>query len=113
MRHLLPTSAMSPPRAAPIPSDRELLIQRMLGTVRPVHPVVQERSSISDIEILLQSASSRIGGRGECGTAGVSSGADSSVFFVWRVEPCDFVLSCSGRVISFLASWMAGGSDGR
>ena len=26
MRHLLPTPAVSPPRATPIPSDRELLI---------------------------------------------------------------------------------------
>ena len=27
VRHLLPTSAVSPPRAVPIPSDRDLLIQ--------------------------------------------------------------------------------------
>ena len=55
LRHLLPTSAVSPPRAAPILSDCELLIQRLLGTVRPVQPVVQERSSVTDIEIILQS----------------------------------------------------------
>ena len=54
-RHLLPTPAVSPPKATPIPSDRELLIQRLLGTVHPVQPVVQERSSLTDIEILLQS----------------------------------------------------------
>ena len=46
LRNLWPTSPVSPPRAAPIPSDSELLIQRA---------VVQERSSITDIEILLQS----------------------------------------------------------
>ena len=54
-RHLLPTPAVSSPKATPIPSDRELLIQRLLGTVHPVQPVVQERSSLTDIEILLQS----------------------------------------------------------
>ena len=55
MRYLLPTPAVSPPKAPPIPSDRELLIQRLLGTVHPVQPVVQERSGITDIEVLLQS----------------------------------------------------------
>ena len=54
-RHLLQTPAVSPPKATPIPSDCELLIQRLLGTVHPVQPVVQERSSLTDIEILLQS----------------------------------------------------------
>ena len=51
MRHLLPTPAVS----TPILSDRELLVQRLLGTVYPVQPVVQERSSLTDIDILLQS----------------------------------------------------------
>ena len=55
MRHLLPTPAVSPLMATPFPSDCELLIQRLLGTVHPVQPVVQERSSLTDIEILLQS----------------------------------------------------------
>ena len=49
MRHLLPTPAVSPPKATPILLDRELLNQRLLGTVHPVQPV-QERSSIADIE---------------------------------------------------------------
>ena len=80
-RHLLPTPAVSPPKATPIPSDRELLIQRLLGTVHPVQPVVQERSSLTDIET--EYASGLIGGRGECATAGGSSGADGRVFFVW------------------------------
>ena len=31
MRQLLPTPAVSPPKATPIPSDRDLLIQRLLG----------------------------------------------------------------------------------
>ena len=54
-RHLLPTPAVSPPNVTPYPSDRELLIQRLLGTVHHVQPVVQERSNLTDIEILLQS----------------------------------------------------------
>ena len=55
MRHFLPTPAVSPPKAILILSDRELLIQRLLGTVHPVQPVVQGHSSLTDIEILLQS----------------------------------------------------------
>ena len=55
MRQLLPTMAVSPPKATPIPSDRDLLIQRLLGAVRPIQPVVQERSRLTDIEIILQS----------------------------------------------------------
>ena len=54
-RHLLPTLAVSPPKATPIPSDRGLLIQHLLGPVHPVQPVVQERSRLTDIKILLQS----------------------------------------------------------
>ena len=41
-------------RAIPSPSDRELLIQRILGAVRPAQPVIQERSRVTDIEIMLQ-----------------------------------------------------------
>ena len=55
IRHLLPMPAASPPKATPFPSDFELLIQCLLGTVHPVQPVVQERSSLTDIDILLQS----------------------------------------------------------
>ena len=54
MRQLLPTPAMSPPRVTPIPSDRELLIQRLMGTERPMRPVLQECSGLTDIDILLQ-----------------------------------------------------------
>ena len=55
IRQLLPTPAVSPPRATPIPSDSELLIQRLMGTEHPVRPVLQERSNLTDIDILLQS----------------------------------------------------------
>ena len=55
MRHLLPTPAVSPPKVTSIPTDRELLLQRLLGTVNHVQPVMQERSGIMDIEVLLQS----------------------------------------------------------
>ena len=54
MRHLLPTPAVTP-RATSIPSDREQLIQRLMGTEHPVRPVLPERSSLTDMEILLQS----------------------------------------------------------
>ena len=54
MQHLSPTTSVSPPRATPIPSDREQLIQRLMGTEHPVRPVLRERSSITYMEILLQ-----------------------------------------------------------
>ena len=36
MQHLLPTPAVSPPKATPMPSELELLIQRLMGNGRPV-----------------------------------------------------------------------------
>ena len=39
---------------SPIPSDRELLIQRLLEVIRPPQPVIQEWSKLMDIEIMLQ-----------------------------------------------------------
>ena len=37
------------------PSDRELIIRRLLGAVRPGQPVIQEWSRLMDIGIMLQS----------------------------------------------------------
>ena len=54
IRRLLPTPMVPPPKAAPIPSDCELLIQRLLGVIRPPQPVIQERSQLTDMEIALQ-----------------------------------------------------------
>ena len=54
IRRLLPTPTVPPPKAVPIPSDRELLIQRLLGVTRPPQPVIQERSKLTDMEIMLQ-----------------------------------------------------------
>ena len=55
MSHLLPTPAIALPRATPIQSDYELLVQCLLGTVQPVQPRLQERSSVTDMEVLLHS----------------------------------------------------------
>ena len=41
-------------KVAPIPSDREMLIQHLLRAIRPPQPVIQKRSKLTDIEILLQ-----------------------------------------------------------
>ena len=54
IRRLFPTPTVPPPKAAPIPSDLELLIQRLLGVIRPPQPVIQERSKLTDMEIVLQ-----------------------------------------------------------
>ena len=54
MRRFLPTPAVPPMKAAPIPLDCELLIQRLLGVIRPSQPVLQERSKLTDMEIVSQ-----------------------------------------------------------
>ena len=54
MRRLLPTPTVLHPKAAPIHSDRELLILRLLEVIRSPQLVVQERSQLTDMEIALQ-----------------------------------------------------------
>ena len=54
MRHLLPTPVVSPPEATPLPLECDLLIQCLMGNILPVQPLQQERSSFTDMEILLQ-----------------------------------------------------------
>ena len=41
-------------KATPIPSDLELLIQRLIGNDQPVQPAPTGRSSFTDIEVLIQ-----------------------------------------------------------
>ena len=45
----------TPPKTLkePIPSDRDLLVQRLLGTLAPSKPVVQNRSAVTDLETVL------------------------------------------------------------
>ena len=54
IRKLLPTPSLAHPESAPIPSDQDLLIHRLMGAIRPSQPVVQERSKLTDLEIMLQ-----------------------------------------------------------
>ena len=42
IRKLLPTPALPPPQAVPIPSDRDLLIQQLMAAICPPTPVAQE-----------------------------------------------------------------------
>ena len=109
----LPTPAVLPPRATPIPSDRALLIQRLMGPDHPVVPVLQEHSNLTDMEILIQSLFPVRSVVEE----NVRSTAD-------RHELTVVCFSCgeSGHTTSrcpvlddsfcFLATGMAGGSDG-
>ena len=53
IRRLLPTPAVPTPQLDPIPSDRDLLIQRLLGTVCPPEPVAQERLAVTELETML------------------------------------------------------------
>ena len=54
MRYLLPTPAVLSRRATPISSEREQLIQRLMGKEHPVWLLLRERSGFTDIEILLR-----------------------------------------------------------
>ena len=53
IRKLLPTPSPPPPQAAPIPSDRDLLIQRLMGAICPSQPVTQEQSRVTDLDTML------------------------------------------------------------
>ena len=53
IRKLLPTPSPPPPEAASIPSEWDLLIQRLMGAIRPSQPVVQGRSKLTDLETML------------------------------------------------------------
>ena len=53
LRRLLPTPALQPPQADPIPTDQDLLIQRLMGTICPPKPVAQERSAVMALEAML------------------------------------------------------------
>ena len=51
--HLLPTPVVSPPKATPIPSELELLIQRLMGNDRLVQPAPTRRSGFTNMEVLI------------------------------------------------------------
>ena len=53
IRKLLPTPALQPPQAVPIPSDRDVLIRQLMEAICPPTPVVQERSAATELETLL------------------------------------------------------------
>ena len=53
IRKLLPTPALPPPQAVPIPSDQDLLIKQLMEVICPPRPVAQERSAATDLETLL------------------------------------------------------------
>ena len=53
IRKLSPTPALPPPQAVQIPSDRDVLIQQLMGALCPPMPVTQERSAATDLETML------------------------------------------------------------
>ena len=50
---LLPTPALRPHQAVPIPSDRDVLIRQLMEAICPPTPVAQERSAATELETLL------------------------------------------------------------
>ena len=88
MRRLLPKPMVPPPKAAPIPSDRELLIQCLLGAILQPQPVIQERSQFDGYgNCVTELASGRISHGGGRVFVGASSGVSGGVFFLWGVDP--------------------------
>ena len=53
IRKLLPTPALPPQPAVPIPSDRDVLIQQLMEALCPPMPVARERSPATDLETML------------------------------------------------------------
>ena len=45
---------VSLPKATPIPSELEVLMQHLMGNNQPVHPAPMGRSSFTDMEVLIQ-----------------------------------------------------------
>ena len=54
LQHLLPTPVVSPPKATPIPSELQLLMQHLMGNDRPVQPAPTRRSCFTDMDVLIQ-----------------------------------------------------------
>ena len=88
IRKLLP--ALPPPQAVPILSDRDLLIQQLMGAICPPKPVAQERSAVTELETMLLNwllvGNSHGGGR--CFAESVSI-FRRGVFFERGLDPYD------------------------
>ena len=50
---MLPTPTPLKTLKEPIPSDRDILVQRLLGILAPSNPVVQNRSAVTDLATVL------------------------------------------------------------
>ena len=87
IRKLLPTPALPPPQAVPIPSDWDVLIQQLMEAICPPTPVAQERSAATDLELNWLP----VGTVTEEGAASPDPSADSAerCFFVWGFDPHD------------------------
>ena len=83
IRKLLPTPALPPQPAVPILSDREVLIQQLMGALCPPTLVAWERSPVTDLETMFRGH-----GGGYC-FAGPVSRFRRGVFFVRGVDPYD------------------------
>ena len=108
-------TVVSPPKFTPIPSELELLIQRLIGNDRPVQPTSTGRSSFTYMEVLIHNllpvGPSTLGvatpGARMLGLVGCG------VFLVWQAGSCGLSVSRSGCYTSFVSARMAGGKGGR
>ena len=85
IRKLLPTPALPPPQAVPIPSDRDVLIQRLMGAICPQGEIGSDRLGNHVTEL----ASGRNShGEGRCFAKFVGR-FRRGVFFVRGFDPYD------------------------
>ena len=112
LQHLLPMPVVSPPKATPIPSELELLIQHLMGNDRPVQPAPTRRSGFTDMEVLIQNLLPVEPPAREQPTR-ESGLVDCGVFLVWQTRSLGIPVSRSGCYVSFSVTGMAGREGGR
>ena len=97
IRKLLPTPALPPPQAVPIPSDRDLLIKQLMEAICPPRPVAQERSAATDLEpLLLNWVPVGTVTEEDAASPDLSSDSAERYFFVLGFDPCDGPMPDSG-----------------
>ena len=103
------TPVVSPLYLTLVPSELVLLLQRLLGDVRPAQPAPLGRSGITAMDFTAEFASGQSVPE-FAGTAGHrTSGLDCCVvFLVWKNVSWGHQMSYTGRYVSLLAAGMEG-----
>ena len=112
LQHLLPTPVVSPPKVTQIPSELELLMQRLIGNDRPV-----QRAPSKKIRFYRHGSIDTEFASGRVVYVGAATPGARTLGLVgcgvWQAVSCGLSVSRSGCYISFFAAGMAGGKGGR